>query len=845
MTENITVDHMCKSARAMGMSKAKWLRIEDHITRIYNCSGPEFLISYLKDLREAKTLQMLGETDLGLTWHKVNAEGQPCGWQAELWNFNRPKTSIQIISAMINSIQLTHVSDKQYQKWYAGVRESEHVNPDEVLMISPRLRGERADLLLAKEIAGQKAFAPSDITGTSIPGFDGSINILSKRRKGKKPTKEVNRILQAYAMSINSAPAFAAQMEIDNIAWVKSHFPDLEIVDENLRLEMAHSIRDRNQFLTIDFYQPSPEGLFDLSMWQTQRAGQIAFLQQEGGKLRTIANPNRYVQHLFRPMQKRLSRLNSEEPTVAVQDQQAGIDWAMNKLRDGETLYSFDLSAATDTLDFEAFIQNLNYSEGSLWEQQFEQFSFAAKSLWYSPDLESDVTWKVGQPLGLAPSFALLTAMNTSAGNWACINEGVKPADHFRCVGDDFVCTEVIASSYYDAITSMGGKINMEKTMSSDCYAEFCSQVITKNSSWPLKPKIRGLQESYFTDLEKGPISNMNKMRYPKKFKDMAEYLSEFSSSDIGNLPSIAGSPNARPFVQREGVSTYLKLVSLIEERLPESREIAIAPALSASIFEAKHDSSIAENVRNKMDHSLIEEIESLPSVRMDIVETNVKYDWKKDSYVEPVSSLTGAQRMMKKFKKIEQCSDLSDPESLVLGGLTDKYQEDIEYNLLLLPKSKYYLLYADNKKTKKSTLIQSREAVESMGLDLSGYHSPYQDTYCINALQHYHRMVLDEEFEDTPQNLVTFVDRYSVYAEMFKDRDVSPGKYGHVLKDVVSQRACDAFDQDHMQAQSFKVPQYSKNYSHFVNQLATKRSPRKKSQKSVSRSRDNSAPDL
>lgn len=677
-----TVSAMCISARAMGLPKAKWLQTEDHISKMLTCSGPEFTISYLKDLKEYHISRMVDDSTLKLKWHMVNSKGQPSGWQKNL-HFAKPKTSIQIIGAMVNAIDLANVTDHQLMKWKSSVRQPEEresafgsslfsykglydvppaavrdqdmkpvsgfsaldvVRRASLAMKDPYLSsGEsEADYALALAIANQSLFAPIDITGTSIPTLNDSVRIPVKRRQKSKVA-----LLQGFVASINSAPAFAGQMEIDRIALVEEKYPGLHITDRDARLSLAHLVKERGQDLTIESWSDEPSEWETPRLGMNQRMGNIAFLQQPGGKLRSIANPNRYVQHLMRPLQEIFSHVNTLKP-VAVTRQKEGIEWAQKQLALGKTLVSFDLSAATDTLNAESFLEKT--SMGPILRNEVDCFDFASKALWYSPDLGVDVNWHQGQPLGLAPSFSLLTMMNFEAGKRAAKSAGLPPNDSYRVVGDDFVCLSDMASAYEENIRSLGGVANPDKAMNSHRYAEFCSQVITSKGSWPLKPTIRGAYDTVLVDSEKADSERiLSVVKTSKQNRKAIELLSSYSSSDLDNLPSLV-SHTQRSLVERLALSAHFQALSLVAPELDDSTETIVPVEIEYASESGRGESPLG----NFLEVPPEEVILPTPDFRPEI-DLNVRvFDYKTNDYTLKTSHQEAIENMFGRINSVD-----------------------------------------------------------------------------------------------------------------------------------------------------------------------------------------------
>jgi len=90
----------------------------------------------------------------------------------------------------------------------------------------------------------------------------------------------------------------------------------------------------------------------------------------------------------------------------------------------------------------------------------------------------------------------------------------------FAIVGDDIVIPTRYAAAYSSVISSLGGIANIEKSMSSDKRAEFCSRIIERDTVYRLKPRfildndpqnILTYQDTKVRPKVKGWIRNMSR----------------------------------------------------------------------------------------------------------------------------------------------------------------------------------------------------------------------------------------------------------------------------------------------------------------------------------------------
>lgn len=698
MSVEQTLSQMCKSARAMGLSKRKWLIVEDHLAVILRSSGPEFTIQFLKELKEFSIAKMVGD-HYELSWHKKTATGSPAGWQAVLTNFAKPKTAIQVLGALCNAIELDEMSSKQYNKWHAGVR----VDRDQKQIAESTSeifnggkwvrRKHQTDMSrdFLKAFAANPSFGLKDLTGTSIPVGADSINIQkdnvrigqieSKLSRGKLSEAETNErlldlvnnrsktFINAWLRTLSTAPVWAGNLEVELIDLCDKR--GIPVKDKQARLLIAEHVRKYNDDVPSGFDEWAMDDFG--TQWATETSiypgsnGHVAFLQQPGGKLRTICNPNRYAQHVLRPLQHAMfNHTFMKMKTNAVFCQEDGIVWAQQKLREGHELASMDLSAATDLLNSQEFINNALVShldQDDPLSIALEYFEIAAKGNWEIPALNRQISFTEGQPLGLAPSFPMLTLQNTMAAMLAVeqgMEDGVIPwntdySDCFRVVGDDMIIISELKDYYANNISAMGGEANPEKALLSSKYAEFCSQMITTHGSWPLKPKIRGTLEYVLVDAETatslaGLMSSHKGSKKLRFYSDIAEALSLYSGdSSLRNIPSITGSNHVSDLRK---YASSLVLEALSQERITS----ASARSLSSKSQLASYllDPTTVGNGWTARSFRFLENLgrvdTSVDEIPTQITEYNHKTGQYESKVVDPVAKYRELRRTLNKF---------------------------------------------------------------------------------------------------------------------------------------------------------------------------------------------------
>jgi hypothetical protein len=259
--------------------------------------------------------------------------------------------------------------------------------------------------------------------------------------------------------------------------------------------------------------------------------GRVCWLQEPGYKLRFVASPFPVYQRLLQPLGDYLFGLLRDIPDDCTYEQEKGVRRAQECLLSGETVYSYDLSNCSDhlPLSLQAYLLRILGVEEK-WVQMFEDISSGLwqlqnghptvkKLVWRKSDGDScDATeevdddyirWRIGQPLGLYPSFAAFALLHHSLVRGLAIKLGL-PADGCYCIlGDDIIITnDELGLAYPQLMQSLGVPISKEKTLVSNQVCEFAGRVIL-----PTKVvqgyKWKGKTDDSFLDVVKnlGPSS--------------------------------------------------------------------------------------------------------------------------------------------------------------------------------------------------------------------------------------------------------------------------------------------------------------------------------------------------
>ena len=693
---------VCKSLQSIGLSPRIEHQIENALAIQVQSSGPEYLLGRLSDLTDWRKMHMRGDTSYHPEWHAYkNHNGRctptdPIG--SQLWPL-KDKAFFAAVGALRKSVLLTVPTEKQLTKWLDGVRCENKSTDRGIGFECPFSLRQRLELEIKAAWNGRHWFDVSDITGTNIPGSDKFMTVKIDKDSCKKDPLS---LLSAYGFSVSTAPLFVWKFLEDinaparmgkgvdcptDLSSSLSELIDSKLCNQALQDEatMGSSFIDEDSYEEALKYRNSNFGFL-------HSVGNIGFLEQEAGKLRTVANPNRLVQYVNVPLGEAFSRCFYNHDGIYVRDQQGGMLWAQSKLREGISLSSFDMSSATDRLDYSKWLHEYFQSVYDypkmypMLSRSLELFEDTASANWGIPGHIADlcgitgneIGWTVGQPLGLRPSFPLLTMMNASFAKSAIKQvDGMVTPGHFACVGDDLIIETKYADAYMERVTDFNGKINNDKTMVSDRYAEFCSHLITRSCYYPLKPRFITETDGSFQNVEKFTTSGLHP-KVPAWVRALHDAIAGYHLDGFNTI-KYSNSTTPKSLLERLGVNTLIEVIKpaspdtekvslqtlfLRAEKQRESSEMPKAKELSTSYATDAYPkfggSTHKPSVKDRYGRTSIDyDYDTLGTVSTDkstSVEIPIKKEWdfREARYRKPVSEARQAKSVKKTLDSIE-----------------------------------------------------------------------------------------------------------------------------------------------------------------------------------------------
>lgn len=479
--ENSIRTNLCKGLRACGIPKRQTHEILNIVEKWYHENGTEWTNSRIKDLRQWYETTLAGDPTPP-PWFKHSKEGYPLGiWK---WVFKLPPAkALGVLS--LNTVFYEHkLTETQKKKFLHGLAGNKSQNREDLLkMIPTRVTWKRKLFKKMPEIQFPTVF---DMNG-SIPIHDG--------RSTVRPQEKLGEALKALRSSWESVP----QVTFDFLdsQGLLSYMP-MHVIGNEYQLELNRP-HDRC-------------------------VGRVSVLQQPQLKARIVGNPNRVLQVTLEPLKQVYMTYARKLQSDVTHDQESGVHWVQEKLRQGIELAGSDLTSASDLLDVELSLllvdRIFGFPEIQGYEDYRDYFFEVSRSKWWCPGLNCEVQWQQGDVLGTGPSFGLLTLTNNAAALCAVfharqegvIDKAIPWDDCFRIVGDDIVMRSQIEPYYTRIIEDLGGEINHSKTLKSDRVAEFAGRVITSNGS-------------YLKAIKYSEPSDNSFMSYVAQLGDQAKYL--------------------------------------------------------------------------------------------------------------------------------------------------------------------------------------------------------------------------------------------------------------------------------------------------------------------------------
>lgn len=250
--------------------------------------------------------------------------------------------------------------------------------------------------------------------------------------------------------------------------------------------------------------------------------GEIHFIQEPGGKLRSVASPFRIFQEVLRPLGDELYDILKRVPWDCTHDQEHAMPFIQSCLLHGKRVHSVDLSSATDNFPLDLQLEVLRSIFSSDDHDHIDLFREISRGRWKSP--LGELQWTKGQPLGLYPSFA---AFALTHGVLLLHLAGGVYTNQFFVLGDDVVILDdILHRKYIHALDRMNCPWSPSKSISSNVLSEFAGKIMSSTQVIP-QLKWRGISDDSFLDICRllGPRSRSLLTRRQKRVFDQVRHL--------------------------------------------------------------------------------------------------------------------------------------------------------------------------------------------------------------------------------------------------------------------------------------------------------------------------------
>ena len=529
---NSVMGAMCHAVRTVGYPKKRERRLELLLKHYLKSNGSEWTLQRFKSFQACKLQQMSSSSNTVKDWKWIShtrSSKRPLGpILRDVWSL-KDKKFFSVTGAIIESVSYTEPQPFQVVDWYKTQSQSaigaRYDVPETIRAAVVKTAHKFVPVWenIARRnfnnTVNQSPFSPLDMNTVSYPGVAGheTISYTYEMRGGKPTGRRVFNtasVYRAYDESLKLFPScfsqklrqdtdlFRTLMLSNNSIYhdVLDYRANLRFIGKELKAATTENIRGNRSHFGDTFHYDLQSRLPLTLVPKSQRSltdyekthyvdksdsfrqiklpvvGEINFLPKPGAKLRTVASPNKRIQHELNPLGEAIQDSVYQDPNIGpsifVKDQDLGKTAIMNELRSGNTLSSVDLSSATDNMDFQrSLVISGFYTWASENKESIEHgheimsrsSELAVSSIstsggegTYLPSLSDDDLldlcharlyedmgffnsvrrgiWKVnlpegedqgiiprytrfrrGQPLGTRPSFPLLTLTNAAA----------------------------------------------------------------------------------------------------------------------------------------------------------------------------------------------------------------------------------------------------------------------------------------------------------------------------------------------------------------------------------------------------------------------------------------------
>jgi len=197
--------------------------------------------------------------------------------------------------------------------------------------------------------------------------------------------------------------------------------------------------------------------------------GRISIQQEGGCKARVVCLPSFWIQAYYRPLQeallqrvKEVEKCGSLQGISCMYDQNRGAYVLREWMLERKKLWSFDLSSATDRFPLDLQCSYLKSSGLGSWVKPVQE---VARGRYYYPYTNEEITYSVGQPMGVNFSFPLFHLTHLVILDSLSRQVGCRSVPCYAVLGDDVIIADrQLAKAYRVYLEDRGVKFSEAKS---------------------------------------------------------------------------------------------------------------------------------------------------------------------------------------------------------------------------------------------------------------------------------------------------------------------------------------------------------------------------------------------
>jgi hypothetical protein len=188
----------------------------------------------------------------------------------------------------------------------------------------------------------------------------------------------------------------------------------------------------------------------------------IIAIPAPAGKTRNVYILNYFLQSCMKALHDSIFKWLKTIPQDCTFDQGAGVHKLKQLTAEKQAVWCYDLTAATDRIPLWIQLAILRKAFGKHWAG-LARLILTIKP--FSTDINREVSWRVGQPMGAYASFGCLAIWHHFILRYCCSLASTKSYP-YQVLGDDvFIYNETVARNYLQICKDLGIEISQGKSI--------------------------------------------------------------------------------------------------------------------------------------------------------------------------------------------------------------------------------------------------------------------------------------------------------------------------------------------------------------------------------------------